>query len=91
VLVGFAAETEHLLENARAKLVKKQVDAIVLNDVSRADIGFNSDRNEVTLVTATETFTLPDASKLEIAQKILDAVVRLRQAKATLVTSPVRS
>ena len=91
VLVGFAAETDHLLDNARAKLEKKQVDAMVLNDVSRGDIGFNSDRNEVTLVTATETVVLPEARKLEIAQKILDAVVRSRQAKATLVTSPVRS
>jgi phosphopantothenoylcysteine decarboxylase/phosphopantothenate--cysteine ligase len=91
LLLGFAAETDHLLDNARAKLEKKQVDAMVLNDVSRAAIGFNSDRNEVTLVTATETVVLLEASKLEIAQKILDAVVRMRQAKATLVTSPVRS
>src|SRR5271166_918722 len=58
VLIGFAAETEHLLENARAKLAKKRVNAIVLNDVSRADIGFNSDRNEVTIVTATETIAV---------------------------------
>ena len=54
VLVGFAAETDNLLENARAKLTKKRVDVIVLNDVSRADIGFNSDRNEVTIVTAAD-------------------------------------
>ena len=91
MLVGFAAETENLLENARAKLAKKRVDAIVLNDVSRTDIGFNSDRNAVTIVTAAEAIAIPEASKLEIAQKILDAVVRNRQAKATLVTSPVRS
>ena len=51
VLIGFAAETENLLENARAKLAAKRVDAIVLNDVSRAGIGFDSDRNEVTIVT----------------------------------------
>ncbi len=76
VLVGFAAETENLLENARAKLTKKRADMIVLNDVSRADIGFNSDRNEVTIVTASEAVAVPEASKLEIAQKILDAVVR---------------
>lgn len=91
VLVGFAAETENLLENARAKLTKKRVDIIVLNDVSRADIGFNSDRNAVTIVTVTEATPVVEAGKLEIAQKILDAVVRKRQAKATLVTSPVRS
>jgi len=91
VLVGFAAETENLLENARAKLTKKRADVIVLNDVSGAEIGFNSDRNAVTIVTAGDAVAVPEASKLEIAQKILDAVVRTRQAKATLVTSPVRS
>ena len=91
LLIGFAAETEHLLQNARSKLSKKRVDAIVLNDVSRSDIGFNTDRNEVTIVTATETIAVPKASKLEIAQKILDAVVRLRRQPATLVASPVHS
>jgi phosphopantothenoylcysteine decarboxylase/phosphopantothenate--cysteine ligase len=91
LLMGFAAETEHLLENARSKLSKKRVDAIVLNDVSRSDIGFNTECNEVTIVTRTETMAVPKASKLEIAQKILDAVVRLRQQPATLVSSPVHS
>jgi len=91
LLIGFAAETEHLLENARSKLSKKRVDAIVLNDVSRTNVGFSADRNEVTIVSATETIALPEASKLEIAQKILDAVVRLRRQPATLVRSPVRS
>jgi phosphopantothenoylcysteine decarboxylase / phosphopantothenate---cysteine ligase len=91
LLIGFAAETEHLLENARAKLAKKQVDAIVLNDVSRTDIGFNSDRNEVTIVTASETIAVPEAGKLDVAQKILDAAVRMRRQQATLVASPVRS
>jgi phosphopantothenoylcysteine decarboxylase / phosphopantothenate---cysteine ligase len=91
MLVGFAAETEDLMDNARAKLMKKRADMIVLNDVSSAEIGFDSDRNAVTIVTAGDALPVPEASKLEIAQKILDAVVRERQAKATLVTSPVRS
>jgi phosphopantothenoylcysteine decarboxylase / phosphopantothenate---cysteine ligase len=90
MLIGFAAETENLLENARAKLTKKRADMIVLNDVSRAEIGFNSDRNAVTIVTASDALEIPEAGKLEIAQKILDAVGRNRRAKATLVTSPVR-
>ena len=77
MLIGFAAETEHLLDNARAKLRKKAVDAIVLNDVSKAGIGFNSDRNEVTVVTANDTIAVPEASKLDIAMKILDAALRL--------------
>ena len=91
LLIGFAAETTNLLENARAKLTKKRVDAIVLNDVARTDIGFNSDRNEVTLVTAQDAIAIPEASKLDVAQKILDAAVRLRQQHATLVPAPVRS
>lgn len=91
LLIGFAAETDNLLQNARAKLTRKRVDAIVLNDVSRADIGFNSDRNEVTIVTATDTMAVPEATKFDVAQKILEVTVRLRQQPATLVTSPVRS
>ena len=91
LLIGFAAETENLLDNARTKLASKRVDAIVLNDVSRPGIGFNSDRNAVTIVTANETVDIPEASKLEIAQKILEAAVRLRQQHATLVSSPARS
>ena len=91
LLIGFAAETTDLLENARAKLTKKRVDAIVLNDVSRTDIGFNSDKNEVTIVTATDTCAIPEASKSDIAQKILDAAVLLRAQHATLVSTPVRS
>jgi phosphopantothenoylcysteine decarboxylase/phosphopantothenate--cysteine ligase len=89
-LIGFAAETGNLLENARAKLAKKQVDAIILNDVSRPGIGFNSDRNEVTIVTSGETFAVPEASKRDVARKILDTVLRLRKQQATLV-APVRS
>jgi phosphopantothenoylcysteine decarboxylase/phosphopantothenate--cysteine ligase len=88
VLIGFAAETENLLENARAKLTKKRVDAIVLNDVSRSDIGFDSDHNEVTIVTASETISVPEASKLDVAQKILEAAVRLGRQVVTPVPSP---
>jgi phosphopantothenoylcysteine decarboxylase/phosphopantothenate--cysteine ligase len=91
LLIGFAAETTNLLENARAKLTKKRVDAIVLNDVSRPEIGFNSERNEVTMVTARDTIAIPEAGKLEVAQKILDAAVRLRRQHATLESAPVRS
>ena len=86
MLIGFAAETGNLLENARAKVTKKAVDAIVLNDVSRAGIGFNSDRNEVTIVTAADTVTIPEASKLEVAQKIIDAALQLRSQQTTAVS-----
>jgi phosphopantothenoylcysteine decarboxylase / phosphopantothenate---cysteine ligase len=88
MLIGFAAETENLLENARAKLSKKRVDAIVLNDVSRPEIGFNSARNEVTIVTSSDTIPVPEASKWDVAQKILDAALRLRQRQAALSPAP---
>ena len=54
-LVGFAAETEHLIEHAREKLIRKGIDLIVANDVSRSDIGFNSDFNEVLLIDHEQT------------------------------------
>jgi len=85
MLIGFAAETGNLLENARAKLVKKSVDAIVLNDVSRAEIGFNSDRNQVTIVTASDTIPMAEASKLDVATKIFATVLRLRREKTSTV------
>ena len=81
ILIGFAAETENLLENARAKLAKKNVDAIIVNDVSRSDIGFNSDRNEVTIVTVTEAVPVSEAGKFDIAQAILNAVLRIRRQR----------
>ncbi len=87
MLIGFAAETENMLENARAKLTKKRVDAIVLNDVGRAGIGFNSDRNEVTIVTAAETIAVPEASKLDVAQKIFNAVLGLRARHAVPIST----
>jgi phosphopantothenoylcysteine decarboxylase/phosphopantothenate--cysteine ligase len=82
VLVGFAAEAgsegeEHGLERAREKLVRKQVDAIVFNDVARTDIGFDATDNEVTVVSADGEQTFPKASKDEIASHILDQVERL--------------
>jgi len=85
MLIGFAAETGNLLENARAKLVKKSVDAIVLNDVSRAEIGFNSDRNQVTIVSASDTIPMAEASKLDVATKIFETVLRLRREKTSTV------
>jgi phosphopantothenoylcysteine decarboxylase / phosphopantothenate---cysteine ligase len=78
-LVAFAAEHgEGALESARGKLTGKRVDAVVLNDISRDDIGFESPDNEVTILTAEQTQTIPRAGKLSIASAILDAVERLR-------------
>jgi phosphopantothenoylcysteine decarboxylase/phosphopantothenate--cysteine ligase len=75
VLVGFAAETsENGLERARAKLADKQVDLIVYNDVSREDVGFDSEQNEVVIVSAKGERVVDKAPKGEIAAAILDEV-----------------
>jgi len=81
ILIGFAAETENVLENARQKLVAKNVDAIVVNDVSHEGVGFDSERNAVTIITRDEVVEVPETTKWEVAQKVLDQVVRLRQQR----------
>ncbi len=81
IVVGFAAETQNVLENARQKLGDKQLDAIVVNDVSREGIGFDSDRNQVTIITGDEVVDVPETTKWEVAQRVLDQVVRIRQQR----------
>jgi phosphopantothenoylcysteine decarboxylase/phosphopantothenate--cysteine ligase len=73
LLVGFAAETDDLLANARAKLERKNLDFIVANDVSRPDVGLDADRNEVTILgRGGEQWEIPAASKAEVAEAILN-------------------
>jgi len=84
IIVGFAAETQNVLENARKKLASKSLDAIVVNDVSQEGVGFDSDRNAVTIITQTEVVEVPETTKWEVAQRVLDQVVRLRERKPTL-------
>jgi phosphopantothenoylcysteine decarboxylase/phosphopantothenate--cysteine ligase len=84
IIVGFAAETENVLENARQKLVAKNLDAIVVNDVSREGVGFDSDRNAVTIITQGDVVEVPETTKWEVAQRVLDQIVRLRQQRARL-------
>jgi phosphopantothenoylcysteine decarboxylase/phosphopantothenate--cysteine ligase len=79
VVVGFAAETENALENARKKLAAKSLDAIVVNDVSREGIGFDSDRNAVTIISQSEVVEVPETSKWEVAHRVLDQAVKLRK------------
>jgi phosphopantothenoylcysteine decarboxylase/phosphopantothenate--cysteine ligase len=79
IVVGFAAETENALENARQKLVSKSLDAIVVNDVSHEGVGFDSDRNAVTIITGHDVIDVPETTKWEVAQRVLDQVVRLRK------------
>lgn len=76
ILVGFAAETDHVLEYAKEKLSRKQVDFMVANDVSRPGVGLESDRNAVSILSADGRVTeVPESSKAEVAEAILDAVL----------------
>ncbi len=87
IVIGFAAETENALENARQKLASKRLDAIVVNDVSREGIGFDSERNEVTIITHDEVIDVPETTKWEVAQRVLEQVVRIRERRK----SPVKA
>jgi phosphopantothenoylcysteine decarboxylase/phosphopantothenate--cysteine ligase len=84
IIVGFAAETQNALENARKKLSSKSLDAIVVNDVSREGVGFDSDRNAVTIITQSEVVEVPETTKWEVAQRVLDQVVQLRKRAVVL-------
>ena len=88
IIVGFAAETENVLENARKKLLSKSLDAIVVNDVSREGVGFDSERNAVAILTQHEVVEVPETTKWEVAQRVLDQVVRLRKLAAVSATAP---
>jgi phosphopantothenoylcysteine decarboxylase/phosphopantothenate--cysteine ligase len=79
-VIGFAAETDAGVERAREKLERKGADAIVLNDVSRTEIGFESAENEVVIVERDSEHDVPLASKEEVADAILDWVEALRAA-----------
>ncbi|CAM3101784.1 bifunctional phosphopantothenoylcysteine decarboxylase/phosphopantothenate--cysteine ligase CoaBC [Lactiplantibacillus plajomi] len=75
-VVGFAAETQHLLANAQRKLTSKKVDLLVANDVSKAGVGFNGDTNQVTLLRpGQDSVKTPLQSKLAVARTILETVV----------------
>jgi phosphopantothenoylcysteine decarboxylase/phosphopantothenate--cysteine ligase len=81
LLIGFAAETEKLIESARRKLESKNCDMVVANLVNHDGTGFESDQNEVVLVLRTgETIPLPRAPKREIAARIFDQILKLRLA-----------
>jgi phosphopantothenoylcysteine decarboxylase/phosphopantothenate--cysteine ligase len=79
IIVGFAAESENVLENARRKLLAKSLDAVVVNDISQEGVGFDSERNAVTILTHQEVVDVPVTTKWEVAQRVLDQVVRLRK------------
>jgi len=89
-IVGFAAETDHVAENARQKLAAKNADLMVANDVTAEGSGFDHDTNVVTLFARDgRDLALPRMSKSEVAQRILDEVVRLRSTSRTAQRSAV--
>ena len=79
IIVGFAAETDNVVDNARAKLARKNLDLIVANDVSAPNVGFAHETNEVTILPAHgEPQKVSLTSKREVADRILDAIVQQR-------------
>jgi phosphopantothenoylcysteine decarboxylase/phosphopantothenate--cysteine ligase len=79
LIIGFAAETENAVAHGRDKLLRKGADAIVLNDVSREGVGFDSDRNAVTFLTLSTSLDLPEMSKRDLADRILEEILGLRR------------
>lgn len=79
--VGFAAETERPLEHAQQKLKDKEIDLIAVNDVSRSDIGFDTDENALIVISHSKTYSLAKASKYHIAQQLLEIISEYYHAK----------
>jgi phosphopantothenoylcysteine decarboxylase/phosphopantothenate--cysteine ligase len=93
LVVGFAAETENVIEHGRGKLQRKGVDAIVINDVSREGVGFDADRNAATFLTEQTAIDLPEMTKREMADRILDEALALRRPRrmiAEFESSPAK-
>jgi phosphopantothenoylcysteine decarboxylase/phosphopantothenate--cysteine ligase len=84
LVIGFAAETENAIIHGREKLLRKNADAIVMNDVSQEGIGFDSDRNAATFLTRNTAIDLPEMSKRDLAHRILDEVLVLRRPRLVI-------
>lgn len=84
LVVGFAAETEDHLQHGRDKLLRKGADAIVLNDVARPGVGFDSERNAATFLTRHTAIELPEMTKRDLAGRILDEIRALRRPTSIL-------
>jgi phosphopantothenoylcysteine decarboxylase/phosphopantothenate--cysteine ligase len=81
IIVGFAAETDHVAEHAREKLAAKNADLIVANDVTAEGAGFDHETNVVAMYARDgREATLPRMPKWDVAQRVLDEVLRLREA-----------
>lgn len=93
LIIGFAAETENLLENAWEKLVSKDLDVIVANDVSVEDRGFDSENNALVILfrDRPDTIELPLMPKEEAAHRILDQIVKLRRAQKSSLSASAQT
>jgi phosphopantothenoylcysteine decarboxylase / phosphopantothenate---cysteine ligase len=89
LIIGFAAETQDPVAHARAKLLRKGADAIILNDVSREGIGFDSDRNAVTFLTRSTALELPEMAKRDLADRILEEILALRRPQKVVTESSI--
>jgi len=85
LIVGFAAETTNLMENGRAKLLRKGADAIVVNDVSGEGVGIDADMNAATFLTLSTSIELPAMAKRKLADRILDEILTLRRPRSLLL------
>jgi phosphopantothenoylcysteine decarboxylase/phosphopantothenate--cysteine ligase len=92
LVIGFAAETENIMANAREKLHAKNLDAIVANDITRNGVGFDTSTNEVTIISRDRKAPIhvPLMPKTNVANIILDEIVRLRaRVKPNASVEPV--
>src|ERR1035438_8998156 len=85
LIVGFAAETTNLMENGRAKLLRKGADAIVVNDVSGDGVGIDADMNAATFLTLSTSIELPAMAKRKLADRILDEILTLRRPRSLVL------
>ncbi|HSE38657.1 MAG TPA: phosphopantothenoylcysteine decarboxylase, partial [Blastocatellia bacterium] len=81
IVIGFAAETENVIENATKKLNEKGADLIIANDVSRPDSGFDVDTNRIAIVSSEGVLELPLLSKRDAAERIIDEAIKKRSAR----------
>ena len=80
-LCGFSMETQDMVENSRAKLIKKHVDLIVANNLKTPGSGFGTDTNVVTLIDSSGVKELPIMSKEDVASAVLDRIIEIRGEK----------
>jgi phosphopantothenoylcysteine decarboxylase/phosphopantothenate--cysteine ligase len=85
LIVGFAAETQNVMENGRAKLLSKGADAIVVNDVAAEGVGIDADINAATFLTSTTAIELPEMHKRSLADRILDEILALRRPRSVVL------